>query len=192
MTHIFIFRIKNKVTKSTMYRTSMCSQLFKSISCCCGITFAVSHNPAEVNRGDAERISCMHIVNHGFITGLNWEAQNTSVKQKLTIIVIKWHHNKLECGPMPNVIATLPDTGGTLYSMPQSLADAHYKTTTVLCSNAAKTQNPMKFAGVPQTPEPISAVRGPKFAILWWHLEKILLFNKLFFRLSIHALVAKI
>ena len=38
--------------------------------------------------------------------------------------------------------------------------------TGVLCSNAAKTRNPLKFAGVPQTPEPISAVSGPKFTIL--------------------------
>jgi len=30
--------------------------------------------------------------------------------------------------------------------------------TTVPCSNDAKTRNPLKFAGVPQTPEPISAV----------------------------------
>ena len=28
------------------------------------------------------------------------------------------------------------------------------------CSYAAKTRNPLKFAGVPQTPEPISAVSG--------------------------------
>jgi len=27
-------------------------------------------------------------------------------------------------------------------------------------------QNPLKFVGVPQTPEPISAVSGPKFTIL--------------------------
>jgi len=27
---------------------------------------------------------------------------------------------------MPNVMATLPNIGGTLCSMPQSLADAHY------------------------------------------------------------------
>jgi len=27
------------------------------------------------------------------------------------------------------------------------------------CSNAAKTQNPLKFVGVPQTPEPISNFR---------------------------------
>jgi len=30
----------------------------------------------------------------------------------------------LECGPMPNVVATLPNIGGALCSMPQSLADA--------------------------------------------------------------------
>ena len=35
-----------------------------------------------------------------------------------------------------------------------------------LCSNAAKTRNPLKFAGVPQTNEKISAASGPKFTIL--------------------------
>ena len=34
------------------------------------------------------------------------------------------------------------------------------------CSNAAKTQKPLKFAGVPQTNETISAASGPKFTIL--------------------------
>ena len=57
--------------------------------------------------------------------------------------------------------------------------------------SAAKTRNPLKFAGVPQTLEPISAASGPKFAISWGHLEEILLFNKFFFRLLIHALVVK-
>jgi len=46
------------------------------------------------------------------------------------------------------------------------------------------------FAGVLQTSKPISAVSGPTFAILRGHVEEILLLNK-FFRLSIHALVAK-
>jgi len=32
---------------------------------------------------------------------------------------------KLECGPMPNVMAALPNIGGALCSTPQSLADAH-------------------------------------------------------------------
>ena len=49
----------------------------------------------------------------------------------------------------------------------------------VPCSNAAKTQNTLKFVGVPQTPEPISAVSGPKFTILWKLVEEILLFHKL-------------
>jgi len=39
--------------------------------------------------------------------------------------------------------------------------------------------NPLKFAGVPQTTEPISAISGPKFAILWGYVE-VLLFNKFF------------
>ena len=61
---------------------------------------------------------------------------------------------------MPNVMVALSNIGGALCSTPQSLADARYH------SNAAKTRKPLKFAGVPQTTEPISAVSGPKFAIL--------------------------
>jgi len=38
----------------------------------------------------------------------------------------------------------------------------------------------LKFGGVPQSNETISAVRGPKFTILWGHLEDILLLNKFF------------
>jgi len=50
----------------------------------------------------------------------------------------------------------------------------------VPCSNAAKMQNPLKFAGVPQTPKQISAVSGPKFTILSGHVEEVLLFNTFF------------
>jgi len=35
---------------------------------------------------------------------------------------------KLECGPMPNVMAALPNIGDAHCSMPQSLADAKYWT----------------------------------------------------------------
>jgi len=35
---------------------------------------------------------------------------------------------KLECGPMPNMMAALPKKAGALCSTPQSLADAHYLT----------------------------------------------------------------
>jgi len=73
---------------------------------------------------------------------------------------------------MPNVMVALPNAVGTLCSTPQSLADAHYK---MPCSNAAKMRNPLKFGGVPQTNETISAASGPKFTILSGHLEEILL-----------------
>jgi len=38
----------------------------------------------------------------------------------------KERKKELECGPMPNVMAALPNIGGTLCSTPQSFADAHY------------------------------------------------------------------
>ena len=60
------------------------------------------------------------------------------------------------------------------------------------CSNAAKTQNPLKFVGVPQTRQQISAVSRPKFTILSGHVEEVLLLKQVFFRLSMRALVAKI
>jgi len=86
---------------------------------------------------------------------------------------------------MPNMMATLPNIRGALFSTPQSLA------TRVQCSNAAKTWNPLKSAGVPQTCQRISAVSRPKFTILSGHAEEVLLFNKFFFRLSTNALVPK-
>ena len=55
---------------------------------------------------------------------------------------------------MPNVMVVLPNIGGALCSTPQSLPDAHYY---IPCSNAATTRKPLKVAGVPQTPETISA-----------------------------------
>jgi len=45
---------------------------------------------------------------------------------------------------MPNVMVALPNIGSALGSTPQSLADA-------------KMRNKLKFAGVPQTGQPISA-----------------------------------
>ena len=55
-------------------------------------------------------------------------------------------------------------------------------TTRVPYSNASKTRNPLKFAGVPQpTTGSISACSGLKFAILWGHLEEVLLLNNFVF-----------
>jgi len=62
---------------------------------------------------------------------------------------------------MPNLMAALPNIGGILCSMPQRPL---MPTTRVPCSNAAKTRNPLKFAGMPQTRQQISA--ASKFTIL--------------------------
>jgi len=40
-------------------------------------------------------------------------------------------YHKLQCGPMPNVMAAMPNIGGALSSTPQSLAGAH-------CSNVVQ------------------------------------------------------
>jgi len=53
-------------------------------------------------------------------------------------------------------------------------------TTRVSCTNAAKTRNPLKSAGVNQTRQQISADSGPKFTILSEHVGETLLFNKFF------------
>jgi len=90
---------------------------------------------------------------------------------------------------MPNVMVALPNIGSALCSAPQSLADAHY--TRVPYNTAVKARNPVKFAGVPQTRQRISAVSIggslPYYEDMW---RKCCCLT--FFRLSIHALVPKI
>jgi len=48
-----------------------------------------------------------------------------SVQQFLKYLIHE-QKNKLECGPMPNLMVALPNIGGAVCSAPQSLADAHY------------------------------------------------------------------
>ena len=78
---------------------------------------------------------------------------------------------------MPNVMAALPNIGGASVQRRKVWLTP---TTTVPCSNAAKTRIPLKFAWVPQTTGPISAASGPKFTMLWGHVEEILLLNRFF------------
>jgi len=46
--------------------------------------------------------------------------------QSATAEIRRGKKKKLECEPMPNVMAALPNIGGALCSTPQSLAEAHY------------------------------------------------------------------
>jgi len=64
---------------------------------------------------------------------------------------------QLECGPMPNVMAALPNIGGA--------AIQHRKvwltpTTRVPRSNATKTRNPLKLAGCPRLANRSQALMG--------------------------------
>jgi len=50
-------------------------------------------------------------------------------RQQLTDLVLFLNISSVKLqasGPMPNVMAALPNTGGIFCSTPQSLADAHY------------------------------------------------------------------
>ena len=60
---------------------------------------------------------------------------------------------------MPNVMVALSNIG-------QRRQVWLTPTTRVPCGNAAKTRNQLKFTGVPQTTETISAASEPKFTIL--------------------------
>jgi len=84
---------------------------------------------------------------------------------------------------MPNVMAAVPNIVGPSVQRRKVWLTPN---TGVPCSNATKTRNPLKFAGMPQTNETTSAASGPKFTILWGHVKEILLLNK-FLRLSIRA-----
>ena len=42
------------------------------------------------------------------------------------VFAVMANFNQPECWPMPNVMVALPNIGGALCSMPQTLADAHY------------------------------------------------------------------
>jgi len=46
--------------------------------------------------------------------------------ESITVLDDALNYYQLECGPMPNLMVALPNTGGALCSTPQSLADAHY------------------------------------------------------------------
>jgi len=116
---------------------------------------------------------------------------HTSFRKKPVILVvlhIGWFHIcKLECGPMPNVMAAQPPKNVYIVYQPRRWPNTWPSCTVWLasseqrrCSKEAKTRNQLKFARMPQTNEPISAIGGLKFAILWGHVEETLLLNKFF------------
>jgi len=63
--------------------------------------------------------------------GAHWRHLATTIEPSMyggdpTCCQITLTTEKLECAPMLNVMAALPNIGGALYSTPESLVDAHY------------------------------------------------------------------
>ena len=91
------------------------------------------------------------------------------------------NRNKLECGPMPNVMAALPNIGGTLCSTLQSLADVHCRAATLpRRETRGNWQGCHKLANRSQ---PVMDRSSPYYGNLW---------RRYCCLLSIRALVAKI
>ena len=62
---------------------------------------------------------------HSTSTWVAGDNDRTTTRCAGTSLVMYYNVKVLECGPMPNVMVALPNTGGALCSTPQSLADAH-------------------------------------------------------------------
>jgi len=94
----------------------------------------------------------------------------------------------VECGPMPNVRAALPNIGGALCQRRKvwlTPTTIEYRAVTMPRHEIRR-----NLLGSPKLAN-ISAASGPKFIIIVRTCGKYMLYNK-FFRLSIRALVAKI
>ena len=89
-------------------------------------------------------------------------------------IIIHIIHTKTRMWANAQRDGRLPNIGGA--SVPRGKVWLT-PTTRVLCSNAAKTRESLKFAGVPKTRQQISAASGSKLTILWGHVGETLLFN---------------
>jgi len=75
---------------------------------------------AEIRRGKKRRKK--ERTNHSMKIYMVSLFHRATIKYTFTVLNLY----KLECGPMPNVMAALPNIGGGLCSTPQSLVDAHY------------------------------------------------------------------
>jgi len=64
-------------------------------------------------------------------------------------------------------MAALPNIVGGLVPSVQCCKVWLMPATTVPCSNASKTRNPLKFAGVPQTNEPLVGQSSPYYEDTW-------------------------
>jgi len=129
----------------------------------------------QTNRPTGHATRSVRIV-HIYVRSTAMQPNNNNDRQFLALNSRTIYY-RLECGPMPNMMAALPNIGGALCSMPQSLADAQYQRAVQQRCQDAKH---VEMCWGPQTREPISAVRWPKFPIFRGPVKETLLFNKFF------------
>jgi len=87
--------------------------------------------------------------------------------------------SKVECGPMPNVMAALPNIGGALCSAPQFGWRPLLECRAVTLPRCETRWNSLACPKLANRSQP-SAASGLKFTILWGHVDEILPFNKFF------------
>jgi len=80
--------------------------------------------PGRITQYTYEESACVPSILQGQQTAK--ESQGPFVNVQSFVQSLALNYNELECGPMPNVMAALPNIGGAVCSTPQSLADAHY------------------------------------------------------------------
>jgi len=91
---------------------------------------------------------------------------------------------KLECGPMPNVMVALPNTGGALCSTSQSLADAHnYRCRAVTLPRRETRWNLQGCLKLPDGSQPLVGRSSPYYGDVWRTYRCL----TTFFHLSIRA-----
>ena len=96
--------------------------------------------------------------------------------------------NKLECGPMPNVMAALPTTGGALCWTPQFGWHSLLACRAVTLPRRETRWNLQGCPKLANRSQPLVGRSSPYYENMWRRYRCL----TSFFRLSIHALAAKI
>jgi len=74
---------------------------------------------------------------------------------------------QLECGPMPNVMVALPNTGGALCSTPQSLANAYYYMPCITRPRRETRWNLQGWLKLPDRSQPLVGLSSPYCGDMW-------------------------
>ena len=102
-----------------------------------------------------------------------------------------WHeknNKQLECGPMPNVMAALPNIGGALCSTPQSGWHPLLECCAVMLPRRETRWNLQGCPKLANGSQPLVGQSSPYYEDMWRRYRCL----TSFFRLSIHSLAAKI